>query len=239
MGAGGEPDAAARRSAGAVRDSSAASTASGAAAALRSPTLSTRRAPSARKRSRLDLVLREAQRRSAPSIGPIRPGQRCQRAIRARRQPAVEQQHRDAARMRRQTRFGHSSDSTQSARSGRQWSRKRSTAARQVDRHELVPRAPRGSRGLEQPRRGDRAGRDQHLEARAARRAGGRSAPASRSPRRRWRHASRPAARAGARRWRCPSRSREAARGLLCRACGAAPDRAIDQRRRAPRSAAR
>ena len=46
-----------------------------------------------------------------------------------RRQAAVEQQHRDAAAPRLpSTRLGHSSDSTQIARSGRQWSRNRSTA---------------------------------------------------------------------------------------------------------------
>ena len=60
---------------------------------------------------------------------------------------------------------GHSSDSIQSARSGRQWSRKRRTQAGAVERRELVEGARRQALG-EQPRRGHRAGRDQHLEAR-------------------------------------------------------------------------
>ena len=62
---------------------------------------------------------------------------------RALRDPAIDQDQRDAALGAVMIRFGHRSDSTNSARSGCQWSRKRVDEARRVERHELVDHARR------------------------------------------------------------------------------------------------
>ena len=102
------------------------SAARGSAAALRSPTLATADAPSRRNRSAWSS---SCARHSAKvlSIGRIMPGSARQRACERsdsrpfRRSIGMPRRWVDS------TKLGHSSDSTQIARSGRQWSRNRDT----------------------------------------------------------------------------------------------------------------
>ena len=126
-------------------------------------------------------------------------------------------------------RLGHSSDSTQIARSGRQWSRNRSTARGRSTGTNWC-RARGGRRSAEQPRRGDRAGGHQYLDRRAARPACARSAPAPIAPRRRWRRAPRRASRAGAPRRQAETFAKP--RRVLLAAPGAPVEIAPHQRRR-------
>ena len=99
---------------------------------------------------------------------------------------------------------GHSSDSTKRARSGRQWSRKRPTAAGVSigTNWWIAPARQADGRHL---RRRDGAGGEENCQARAPR--GGRSRAAPLPSRRRLPHAPRPARPAGLRRLARPSRS--------------------------------
>ena len=172
------------------------------------------RAESAEPRGLL-LVLRQAKRESLQHR-PDQPRHSAPAPERARRQAAVEQQHRNAAAPRPEHQIGPQLGFDPDREIGTPMVEKPIHGARQVDGHELMPDAARQPPG-EQPRRRHGSGRQQDFEAGALRERCARSGPAPSALRRRWRHGPRSTSRAAG---RCrQSRSvRQSARGLPCRA---------------------
>ena len=114
----------------------------------------------------LPLVLGEAQVERS-QYGSDQPRPASPAAVRTRRKPGIEEHHRNVPGIRRKDQIGPQLGFDPKCQVGTPMVEKARSPTRQVGGNELVARACRQP-GLQQARRGDRAGRDQNFEVRTS-----------------------------------------------------------------------